>query len=329
MASPRLLSLSAATGLLVCLVAPGTAVAAPVRPDPPIVVTPRNPSGTAGAPSVGVGVRDAGGPGGPARGGPGSGGQGGAGGGGQSACRWVLAPDVEQFIRRLPAQLSGGVGPGRVGRTGGSPQDNVDPASRLYQQVCNGAAGQYAWSGQPAAAAAPVLPTAAELAQDAYSLLRLPVPTPDHSPDLRMADGRSAVLVGEHTWVWTDRSRFRPQAKRLQVGPVWAQVVASPVGLTFDPGNGDRAVSCAGPGTPFTPGRAGAHAASPTCDYQYLRSSAGAPGDVVTAEYGITWQVRWTGATGAAPAGGELPDMTSRTTTTFVVAEAQALGTTN
>lgn len=235
---------------------------------------------------------------------------------------------LRQWLRRLPGRVSVGAGPGRVGRTGGDGQDGVDPAFRLYQQVCDGLAGQYQWFGpdRPGVPAV-ALPTAGELAREAYAQLRLPGPTPDHSPDLRLADGRSAVLVGEHTWVWTDLSRFRLQSRRLQVGPVWAEVAAVPVGLSFDPGNGDAVVSCSGPGTAFVASRYTAHSPSPTCGYVYSRSSAGWPGGVVTAEYGITWRVRWTGSTGSTPEGGQLPDMTSRTTTSFAVAEAQALGT--
>lgn len=221
---------------------------------------------------------------------------------------------MEVWIRHLPQRLpSGGV-------------DRIDPGSRLYTRVCGGAVQGYAWLGPAAAAGAPVLPTPGELAQQAYSQLRLPVPTPEHSPDLRLADGRAAVLVGEQTWLWTDGSRFRPQSRRLQVGPVWALVTATPVGLSFDPGDGASSVSCAGAGTAFVPGRDAARAASPTCGYQYQRSSADEPGGVVTAEFGISWRVSWTGSTGTAAADGQLPDMTSRTTTVLAVAEAQALG---
>jgi hypothetical protein len=113
--------------------------------------------------------------------------------------------------------------------------------------------------------------------------------------------------------------------RRLQVGAVWASVTATPVELTFDPGNGDSLVSCRGPGTPFVPGRYAPHSPSPTCGYQYQRSSAGVAGQSVTAEYGIRWRVSWVGSTGSAPAAGRLDDLTSRATTRFVVAEAQAL----
>jgi hypothetical protein len=62
------------------------------------------------------------------------------------------------------------------------------------------------------------------------------------------------------------------------------------------------------------------HAASPDCDYVFDQ-----PRDHVDATFAIQWTVRWTGSTGAAPAGGTLPDMTSRAATSFTVAEIQAL----
>ena len=315
--------------VLACLTGPTAASAAPVLPGaPPIVVAPTNPNGTTGPPSVGMGVTQTGHPGAVGAHAAASS-QAGSGQGGVSACTWELAPDVEQFLRHVPAALSNGAAPGGIGQTGGSSQDTVDPAARLYAQVCNGVVQGYQWFG-PGQAGAPVvvLPTPAELAQQAYAQLRLPVPTVGHSPDLRLGDGRAAVLVGEHTWIWTERARFGPRSRRLAVGPVWARVTATPVTLTFDPGNGGGAVACSGPGTPYVVGRYGEHAASPTCDYVYRRSSASASGGVVTAAYAIGWRVSWTGSTGTAAAGGDLPDMTSRAAATWAVVEAQALGTT-
>ena len=314
---PFRIFLAAGAGVAVGLVAPAAAVAAPTSPpDPPIVVEPANPHGNLGPPSVGIGVTD---PGAPAAAGT----RGTANHGGRTVCRWQPAPDLEQVLRRLPASVSNGAGPGQRG-TGGNPQDRVDPKAHLYQRVCDGLIQGYAWFGPGQTTA---LPTPGDLAREAYTQLRLPTPTPGHSPDLRLTDGQAAVLVGEHTWLWTDPSRFTARSKRLQVGPVWALVTARPVALTFDPGTGDAAASCVGPGTPYVPGRYGPHAASPTCDFQYVRSSAGRPGGVVRAVYGIRWQVSWVGSTGTAPAAGQLPDMTSQTTVALAVAEGQALGT--
>jgi hypothetical protein len=317
---PILALITASIGAALVL-APLSADAAPSPPPGPIVVTPGDPVGRVGPPQVDIGVRDSGSPGQP--GGPGARG---ASTGGGSACRWVPARAVEQFLRRLPTAVSDGPAPGLPG-TGGSTSGGVEPATRLYQHVCNGVGGEFAWFGPGQAGAAVALPTPGEVAREALAQLRLPVPTPGHSPDLLLAGGRAAVLVGEHTWLWTDPARFRPLTKRLQVGPVWAQVTARPVALTFDPGTGEAAVSCTGAGTPYVPGRYGPHAASPTCDFQYVRSSAGQPGGVVEAVYGIRWQVSWVGSTGTAAAAGQLPDMVSQTAVVLAVAEAQALGT--
>ena len=164
------------------------------------------------------------------------------------------------------------------------------------------------------------------LAQQAVDELVLPLPTPQHSPDLRLADGRSATVVGEHTWFWTDPDRWRPVSRRVQAGAVWAEVHAEPVRLSLDPGNGQDAVSCTGPGTPYDRSF-GVHTASPDCGLVFERSSVDSPGEQVTASWSITWRVRWSGFDGTNPVGGELPEMTSQADARLAVAEAQALGT--
>lgn len=167
------------------------------------------------------------------------------------------------------------------------------------------------------------LPTPGQLAGQAFDQLRLPLPVPRHSPDVRLADGRAATVVGEHTWIWTERSSWVPVSKRVQVGPVWAEVTATPKIMSFDSGMGGGVI-CAGPGTAYDRSF-GLHAASPDCDFVYPRSSYGMPADQTAATYVITWSVRWSGSTGGAVVGGALPDMQSRATATFAVVEIQAL----
>ncbi|QGK72252.1 hypothetical protein GIY23_12835 [Allosaccharopolyspora coralli] len=149
---------------------------------------------------------------------------------------------------------------------------------------------------------------------------------PRHSPDLRLADGRAATVVGEHTWFWTDPDTWRVQRERVQAGPVWAEVTARPTRLRMNPGNGATPVSCAGPGTPYERSF-GLHAPSPDCSLVYESSSAGQPGEQVTARWSITWEITWRGNTGTAPVGGVLPPMTSTAEARLAVAEAQALRT--
>jgi hypothetical protein len=263
---------------------------------------------------VGVGVTD--------RGSARSGGAAPVGGlDGRTRCTYMPAAEWERWVRQLPAA---GRGRGVGGPRPGDGKDRIDPKLHLYARNCNGVM-DYVWilSGNGVAAAGSPL-TAADLAQAAYGRLVLPLPTPRHSPDLRLVSG-PAVVVGEHTWVWTDPQIFTTRRRRVQVGAVWAQVVATPVALRFDPGDGTAAVACRGAGTPFDSARYGPHAASPTCDHVYTRSSFGLSGERVTATYEITWRVTWVGAVGAAPAVGALPDLVSRATARFAVAEAQAL----
>jgi hypothetical protein len=280
--------------------------AADDNPQPPIVVSPGDQQGVHAPPVVDINLT---GPGHPGR--PGSTGQP-AGSG--SACAWVPAPEMEAWLRNLPARLPGG-----------SDTDRVDPRSRLYQQVCDGLVTGWAWFGPAAVGAPVVLPSPAELAREAYGLLRLPAPSPGRSPDLRLADGRAAVLVGEHTWIWTDPAVFTARSRTVRVGPVWARATATPVGLSFDPGTGDPVAVCVGAGTPWVAGRYGLHQPSPTCDVVLSRSSAGRAGGVVTATWAIRWRVSWVGAVGGRAESGVLDDMTSRTPVVLAVAEAQAL----
>jgi hypothetical protein len=191
---------------------------------------------------------------------------------------------------------------------GGGPQG--------YFMVCNGI--HEAWlDGPDHLPAGAALPSPEQLAQQAYKLLVLPTPTPHFSPDLTTSGGR-ATVVGEHTWLWTDKASWTVQSKRVQAGPVWAEAVATPTKFVFTP-NTDRALACNGPGTAYT-AAAGLHVPSPDCDYVFDQ-----PRDHVNAVFAIQWTVRWTGSTGTAPAGGTLPDMTSRTSIPLVAAEVQAL----
>jgi hypothetical protein len=185
-----------------------------------------------------------------------------------------------------------------------------------YYLVCGGAhRGWFNGPDQLPAGAALVTPE--QLAQQAYQQLLLPVPVPHFSPDFQTASG-PATVVGEHTWVWTNKAGWAVQSKRVQAGPVWAEAVATPMKLLFTPST-DRPLSCAGPGTAYA-AAAGLHGASPDCDYVFER-----PHGHVDATFVIQWAVRWTGSTGAAPASGTLPDMTSRAVLGFAVEEVQSL----
>jgi hypothetical protein len=84
----------------------------------------------------------------------------------------------------------------------------------------------------------------------------------------------------------------------VTAGPVWADVTAAPVGLTFRPGPGLRPVSCVGPGITYNPNEPSTEQHT-DCSYTYTRPSTRQPGDAYPASLTVTWLVTWTGSGGA------------------------------
>jgi hypothetical protein len=261
-----------------------------------VIVAPVDPGSVFAAPGVGIGVVDPGASGAsgnaPSAGGAGS----------SSACVYESAGMTasQMFAMGMPGYGGSFAGGGAQG----------------YFLVCNGV--HEAWvDGPDQLPPGAALVTPEQLAQQAYKLLVLPLPAPHFSPDLTTSSGR-ATVVGEHTWLWTDKASWVVQSKRVQAGPVWAEAVATPTKFLFTP-NADQPSACPGPGTAYTTA-VGLHVPSPDCDYVFDQ-----PRDHVNAVFAIQWTVRWTGSTGTAPAGGTLPNMTSRAGVGFAVTEVQAL----
>lgn len=163
-----------------------------------------------------------------------------------------------------------------------------------------------------------VAPAAAveQLAQRATNRLPLPLPSPKFNPSRPSSAGPS-TLVNIPTWFWVDG--WKPVRQRTQAGGVWAEVVATPVEVTWDPGDGSPVVRCAGPGTAWSP-----DAQESACEHTYVRSSAGEPANVYTARVTVTWKVSWRGAGGRA---GTLPLMERQMTFPIAVAERQTVVT--
>ncbi len=153
-------------------------------------------------------------------------------------------------------------------------------------------------------------PTA--LAQEALESVRIDSPVIRTSPS---EDGRLYVHVP--TWLWIDRGWWRPYTATAQAGRVWATVTAQPVSVTWDLGDG-ATVSCAGPGTAWTPSAGGDESA---CSHTYRRSTSGG---ALTMSATVTLEVTWTSN---APVGGELPAISRASTIDVEVGEIQAIGT--
>lgn len=253
--------------------------------------------------------------------------------------------------------------PGNVGSSDGStptrgsePQDpcTVDPNSQAcsderFQQTCRAVAATYVqtkggWANVnlvdlnsylatlgastpcPAVAAPPAAapPSPAVLAAEALKTLRIPSPVPGRYPAGVLHDGRPFTIVSGFTWFFTSPTSFRPLSASASAGGVSAQVTVTPSALLFTPGDGNGAVSCAGPGVAWQQGD-GVWAPSPVgCDYRYPRSSIYDAGGEVTATYGIRWDVTWTSSTGTT---GTLPAITTTKNSTFAVAEVEAVVT--
>jgi hypothetical protein len=176
---------------------------------------------------------------------------------------------------------------------------------------------------QVAAGAAP--PSPATLAQQAADSMLLPVPTPERYPAARLQDGRPYTVVGAWTWYWTDASKWKSYTATASAGGIWATVMAEPVSLSFTPGDGNAAASCAGPGSVWRQGVNGPWDPSPSgCQYRYPYSSIHEPNQVVTATYTITWQLTWTGSGNTS---GTLTAKTTQATATFAVAEVESVVT--
>lgn len=188
---------------------------------------------------------------------------------------------------------------------------------RLFKRTCNGnVTGVYV----------PILPPrplAPYPTRPAFQSKWIPKPAVGTAPP----DRRTWVNLG--MWFWTT-TPWEPQSAwagtfDLNGRFVWAQTTATPIALTFTPGDGSAAVTCQSPGTVWNEAD-GDEKPSPTgCEYTYEHSSVMAPnGRTFPAKLTITWHVEWQGSDGA---GDVLPDMTSTTDIAMTVGEIQAIVT--
>ena len=117
---------------------------------------------------------------------------------------------------------------------------------------------------------------------------------------------------------------WRPVSVSASLGPVWATVTATPVRLTFDPGDpaGAGPVSCGGtdPVAGYVPARPGA------CSYTYVNASSTSPFDGYhfATRLTIDWSIAWTSSSGV---GGALAPFATSTDVLLAVAEVKGLVT--
>lgn len=128
-------------------------------------------------------------------------------------------------------------------------------------------------------------------------------------------------LVNLPLWLALQRSSWASQQSTASVPGLSVTATARPVRAVWSMGNG-ATVTCAGPGTVWTPAQDAA-AASPDCGYTYRHSSASAAGGAWTVSVTVTWAVSWAGG---GTSGTEADLMTTASTRVRVL-ESQALVT--
>lgn len=153
------------------------------------------------------------------------------------------------------------------------------------------------------------------LALDALDDVQIDPPAIRTSPS---EDGQLFVQVP--TWLWIDGGWWHGYEATATAGRVWSKVVAQPVSVTWQLGDG-TSLMCTGPGTVWTPG---APEDGTDCSHIYRRSSAGRPGGTFPITATVQLTVAWTSN---APFGGTLPAIDRPASLDVVVGEIQAIGT--
>ena len=158
-------------------------------------------------------------------------------------------------------------------------------------------------------------PQAVLLAQQAVSLLRLPLPGIQLNPPAGQMQ-----LVRVPVWLWLDSATYAAKRASVSVPGMTVTATATPTKVVWQTGDGAM-VTC-GRGTPWTPGTGiDPAAASPTCGHTYTRTSAGQSADVFTVSATVTWRVTWRGG----GASGRVPDLVTAISIQVPVGQAQTV----
>ncbi len=145
----------------------------------------------------------------------------------------------------------------------------------------------------------------AERARDqALASLVLPEPTIELSPP-RDAEH----LVGLPSW-YSVATPWTTDDESASLGGVTSTVTATPVAVSWDPGDGSDVIVCSGPGDAWVAGE------DPTCGHTYTDSGT------FTLTAMIEWDVAWQATTGV---GGPLAPLTTTSTWPVTVRQAQAV----
>lgn len=199
-----------------------------------------------------------------------------------------------------------------------------DPDGTWYDVICSDGSIYIALYVPPASdSVPPAVVLAGSLARTIANRLQLPEPRVGQNP-------AGQVLVSLPTWWWVEPSSWRVLRQRTAAGPVWAEVTATPVSSSWDPGDGAEPLLCSGPGVAYDRSRPES-VQSTYCSYTYRRSTAEQPQtgpDINDRFFTVTvstrWQVTWRGA---GDSGGTLPVLTRSSSFPVAVAQRQTVVT--
>ncbi|MFJ1975330.1 ATP/GTP-binding protein [Streptomyces sp. NPDC087903] len=155
------------------------------------------------------------------------------------------------------------------------------------------------WLANPPPEAATVDPTV--LAQRAVDSMKLA------GPDIASPRPAGKYLVGMPMWMWVNQSRttYGPNTASASAGGVSVTATAKVTKIVWQMGDG-TAVTCAGPGTPYT--AAAGKSDSPTCGHTYTRTSADQPDGRYQVTTTSTWTINWQVTTGGGAQAGQLTE---------------------
>ncbi len=232
---------------------------------------------------------------------------------------WNGPPSNCSYLPWSAALLTAGVShPGISDTSGGV-------TFALYLKTCPGDPWVPGFEGRLAGTRVwvPIVPPATALPRLAQEYIQRLAP----KPAFASAPPDNTTYVKVRSWFWTT-TPFKPVVATASVpsGRGWlrATTTATPVGLTFTPGDGELGTgptTCQGPGEPWRDGYDDTH--PNTCVYAYLHSSAVAPdGERFHGTISINWHVTFRNSNGQS---GDLGDFTTTTPVSMTVKEIHAV----
>lgn len=157
----------------------------------------------------------------------------------------------------------------------------------------------------------PAIVTTATLAQQAFDSIVFPHPSGHRSPsEAQGYNGFPFTYVGLWTYYWTDPATWRPLTATASAAGLTATVIATPISLSFDPGDGSGSQSCTGPGRPWAESDGNDAPSDGACGYRYSRVTGPGYGHPITSTQTIHWNITWTGT---GNSGGEIPGLSTST----------------